>query len=495
MLRRFWVIAASCLALGGLILVPAEVLAFRGGGGGFGGMRGGGGFGGMHSFGGMHGFGGMHSFGGIRSFGGTHFGRSFGGHHAFARGHVTHFARSSHFHTRTATGRHFTNHHFAQNRVAGNRLAAQRFARNARANRLANLAGHNANLRATRANFRGRNAFANAKWGGHDWRHRGFRRFWAGGVFWPYFFGDYFSYAFWPYDYWDGFWGWGPDVLLWSAFWPYYDYPYSDYGYYSAAYPAPVYSGDIYSAYRHAYLRPERYAGITPQEAAATCAGIAPGVGGLPFQRIAAIIEPAPDQQQAFDELKAAMTKASQILSGACPGETPATPVARLDAMEQRLQAMLQAEEIVRDPLERLYSLLSQAQKRRLDATAAAGGRPANGRPNLAKLCSSEAGFAKVPAEDIARTISLSSQQSDDLDALTRASDKAADMLRDACPATVPETLSARLDAADARLRALIQAIEMVRPEVRTFFASLTPVQQTALNSEAPRVRTASRRR
>jgi len=140
---------------------------------------------------------------------------------------------------------------------------------------------------------------AEACWGGHEWRHQGFQRFWADGVFWPYFFGDYFSYAFWPYDYYGLFWGWGPDALLWSAFWPYYDYPYGDYGDYGAGYPAGV-AGDIYAHCRRYRAevpqQPQRVASISPQEAAATCAGFAPGVDNLPFQRVEAIIEPAPDQ-------------------------------------------------------------------------------------------------------------------------------------------------------------------------------------------------------
>ncbi len=337
----------------------------------------------------------------------------------------------------------------------------------------------------------GGNAFSNARWGGHEGHHRGFRRFWAGGVFWPYFFGDYFSYALWPDDYWDTFWDWGPDVMVWSAFWP-------DYGYGDGSYAAyPVYSGDIYSHYRHVHRRPpaSRKAGIGPQEAAGACAGFAPGVDGLPFQRIAEIVKPTPDQQQAFDELKDAIAKASRTLSGACPSQTPLTPVARLDAMQQRLQAMLEAEEIVSAPLERLYDLLSPEQKQRLNAAAANGRQTARGGVDLAKLCSNEAGFANVPTEEITRAITLDPQQRQDLDALGRASDRAANSLRDTCPANVPNTLSARLNAARARLHALIQAIDTIRPELGTFFASLTPAQKTALNTEAPPTRTASHRR
>ncbi|MFY9643504.1 MAG: Spy/CpxP family protein refolding chaperone [Rhodomicrobium sp.] len=350
------------------------------------------------------------------------------------------------------------------------------------------FANRSESANAGRLGFARGNAFTNAKWGGHEWGHNGFRRFWAGGVFWPFFWGDYFSYAFWPYDYWDTFWGWGPDALLWSAFWPDYEYPYWDYGYFGAGY-----SGGTYPAAVPA--QSEHYTGISSQEAAATCAGFAPGVDNLPFQRLAEIIQPTPGQQQAFDELKAAMTKASEILTSACPAATPATPAARLDTMEERLQAMLQAEEGVQGPLERLYGLLTPTQRQRLETAMGNGQTAGKGQVNLAKLCSSEAGFTNVPAQDIARTISLSVQQRQDLDSLMKVSNRAANMLRETCPANVPNTLDARLDAAQARLRALIQAMKMVKPEVQTFFASLSPAQRSALNSETPRTRMASQRR
>ena len=96
--------------------------------------------------------------------------------------------------------------------------------------------------------------------------------------------------------------------------------------------------------------------------------------------------------------------------------------------MEQRLQAMLEAEKTVRGPLERLYGLLTPEQKQRLDAATASGGQTGRARVDLAKLCSNEAGFANVPAEDITKTISLNSRQQRDLDALKRASQQAAEL-------------------------------------------------------------------
>ncbi|MGA7325720.1 MAG: Spy/CpxP family protein refolding chaperone [Rhodomicrobium sp.] len=342
---------------------------------------------------------------------------------------------------------------------------------------------------ATNSALRHGNAFANERWGGHQWRDHGFRRYWAGGVFWPYFVGDYFSYAFWPYDYYDAFWGWGPDSFLWSAFWPNYDYPYWDYGY-SAGTPD---AGDIYGGYRAAIPeRARRVARVSGQEAVSTCAAFAPGVNGLPVQRLEETIQPTEAQRQAFDDLEAAMIKATDILNNACPAETPLTPVVRLDAMEQRLKAMGEAMEVIHGPLERLYGDLTEQQRQKLDAAVANGKQPA--QMDLAKLCSNQAGFVRVPEDGIAQTIKLNERQMQDLDNLKQASAQAAEQLRGSCPSSVPDGINARLDAAQARIGALIRAIDTVRPAVETFFASLTDAQKSALNSRAPQTRTASAR-
>jgi hypothetical protein len=361
-----------------------------------------------------------------------------------------------------------------------------------------------------------RNGFDNARFSGHDrfrdhgrFEDRGdrFHRFFIGPVFWPYAFGDYFSYAFWPYDYYDAFWGYGADAILWGALSSY--GAYGDDGYAGSLYSGNDggYAGDIYRGYRRS-----RGAGRTgtrrgaqqamrsrtPEELAETCSGFAPGVTDLPLQRIEQIIQPTPEQRAALDDLKAATAKASAILRSSCPAETPITPVARLDAMEQRLTAMEQALQIVREPLERLYVLLSDQQKQKLEAAV----RPDTGQRsasssnvNPAELCSSQAGFANVPADDIAKSVKLSDAQKQLLEKLKQASAKAAEILRASCPENIPDTLDARLDAAQKRIAALIQAVETVRPEAAEFFASLSDEQKAALQAQTQSSRSASNKR
>ena len=57
------------------------------------------------------------------------------------------------------------------------------------------------------------------------------------------------------------------------------------------------------------------------------------------------------------------MQNAVDTLREACPQVTALTPVGRLEAMEQRLNAMIEAANTVRPALEDFYATLSDEQK------------------------------------------------------------------------------------------------------------------------------------
>jgi hypothetical protein len=61
--------------------------------------------------------------------------------------------------------------------------------------------------------------------------------------------------------------------------------------------------------------------------------------------------------------LRDASAKAAEELRGACPTQTPITPVARLDAMSRHVKAMLDAIDTVRPALAKFYDSLSDEQK------------------------------------------------------------------------------------------------------------------------------------
>jgi hypothetical protein len=337
------------------------------------------------------------------------------------------------------------------------------------------------------AAFRRGNGFETPIFGGRHWRGREgrFRHFWAGAVFWPYLFGDYVSYAFWPETYSEPFWAYGPNSILWGALWP--DGGYGEEGYAGegAAYQGgkqPVPSAG------------SQFAGQGTEQDAAVCSGFAPGVVNLPVARLEEIIQPTSGQREALDELKAAFAKAARVLQASCSEQTLLTPVARLDAMEQRLEAMQQAITIIRGPLERLHSLLSEVQIKRLENAAAKPENEQGSSPiNLTELCSGESGLIGVPADEIGRVIRLSDEQRLGLDKLKEASARAANELRTSCPAEVAPTMGARLQDAHRRIASLIQAIETVRPAMGSFYASLSDQQKAALNEEGRASRSARR--
>ncbi len=326
------------------------------------------------------------------------------------------------------------------------------------------------------------NIWYDKQWGGSSFhRHHGRWFRWYGPVFWPYFSGDYFCYGLSP-DFCSGvFWGYGPDTILWGAFWPYSEYYYDE----DAAYAAAG-AGDIYAPYR----APARIASKEPDAnaIAESCAGLAPGLSGLPIEKLQAIIGATEAQRTALEGLKAAASLASDILSRACPSEPPHTPVGRLDAILQRLQAMEEANQAVKGPFQHLYGLLTDGQKRRLEAVSKPFSKPQpapSSGVDIAGLCSSQARFTGMPMDRIASTAGLAGEQQRELEKLKAAAAKAADGLKASCPSSVPDTLAGRLDAAQQRIAALIAAVETVRPALASFYASLTDEQKAALTIQA----------
>jgi hypothetical protein len=90
------------------------------------------------------------------------------------------------------------------------------------------------------------------------------------------------------------------------------------------------------------------------------------GLAEWRISRLERAVQPTEAQRPVFDELKAASKKAAEIISAACPRELSQSPVARLEAMEKRLEAMLQAVKTVRPTFDAFYASLSNEQKARL---------------------------------------------------------------------------------------------------------------------------------
>jgi hypothetical protein len=323
---------------------------------------------------------------------------------------------------------------------------------------------------------------------------------WAGPVFWPFLVGDILSFTFWPYAYYDPFWAYGPDFVLASIFAPGpffglgYGYGENYHGY--EAFPNIYYGGPAYGyGRRHRVARSFQSRRVDREALAETnaaamqsCSGLAPGITDLPAEQIRKTIHPTADQVTTLDDLSVAMSKAGEIVRTSCPNEVPLTPVARLNAAEQRIDAMIQAIQIVRSPLERFDNSLNDEQRQRFDAmsdTRRSDGQGAiSPGGNLATICSQQAGgFINLPVQSVQQVVAPDAQQQGAFDALKKASDYAASVVRASCPTQMPQTPAARLDAAKTRLGAMVDAMKTVRPKLEEFYASLNDEQKARFNA------------
>ena len=77
------------------------------------------------------------------------------------------------------------------------------------------------------------------------------------------------------------------------------------------------------------------------------------------------------DQDVALKDLKEASAKAADLLAANCRSEQPITPTGRLAAIEERLNGIVHALDLVQAPLEKLYNSLSDEQKARFNRVGA----------------------------------------------------------------------------------------------------------------------------
>lgn len=105
-----------------------------------------------------------------------------------------------------------------------------------------------------------------------------------------------------------------------------------------------------------------------PQDQQAkACREPKPGLTNLPIEQIDEIVRPNAEQRDALERLNTSTIQAVEALQAACPDVIALTPVGRLETMEKRLQAMLDAAETVQPALEDFYAALSNEQKARFN--------------------------------------------------------------------------------------------------------------------------------
>ena len=307
--------------------------------------------------------------------------------------------------------------------------------------------------------------------------HGGFTG-WSGPLFWPHAYDDIFDYTFWPYEFDETFWAYAYADVYNSIVWPYGD---------------SVGIGVPGGPPRSTRSRTGTPAGQS-HEITQLCGDRTPGLTDWPIERIEQTVTPTQAQQAALLELKSASAKAIEVLHAACPIDGVAPPLARLDAMEKRLDAMLRAVDLVHPALESFYDSLRDEQKARFNAIGYAGnapqretgtGREGERRSHPTHFCSGDHGAAlsHQSVRRIERAVHATESQRGALDDLGVASTRALATLRSACPVGIPATPLARLDVLDKRLDAMAQAVKTIRPAMQHFYDLLGEEQKAVFNA------------
>ena len=110
------------------------------------------------------------------------------------------------------------------------------------------------------------------------------------------------------------------------------------------------------------------------REVAQICSAPVSGIAGIPLEQIERAVRPDATRRASLRHLADALTSAGNVLRSNCPGGNAITPVLRIDAMEQRLDAMLHAIEDLQPALNEFYDLLSPEQKVRFNLLAPTAG-------------------------------------------------------------------------------------------------------------------------
>jgi hypothetical protein len=239
-----------------------------------------------------------------------------------------------------------------------------------------------------------------------------------------------------------------------------------------------------------------------------------------PFDALARIADADEGQRTALAALRDSAKKAAERLTADCPQDVPAAPSARLEAVEQGIDATLAAFDMVEPALQSFYGALDDEQKARLyrDMMAAPGAtaaREATGRrdarhdarqkysfrrhrarayasaertpaaaretaaPGWSAMCEELAAVLRGwPVREIERDVRLSSAQRVAFYELVTSSLKAADTLGSACPAETALTPVGRMDAMRKRLAAVRAATAAIRPALVRFYEALDQGQK-----------------
>lgn len=113
--------------------------------------------------------------------------------------------------------------------------------------------------------------------------------------------------------------------------------------------------------------KPTANAEASQAQDAKSCKEPKAGLSNLPIEKIEDVVKPTEAQEASLTKLQEATDKAVGILQAACPDDTPVTPPGRLEMMDKRLTAMIDAATTVQPALTDFYGSLTNEQKARFN--------------------------------------------------------------------------------------------------------------------------------
>jgi hypothetical protein len=130
-----------------------------------------------------------------------------------------------------------------------------------------------------------------------------------------------------------------------------------------------------------------------------SCGAAQPGVTEWPAAEIEARLHPTEAQRASLKALQDASAKAADLLKSSCPTAEPITPPARLEAIANRLETMLQAVKMVRAALDDFYGKLNDEQKAQFEAIgprlSGLSDQPTAGRTHVRRHRAGMGGFIR----------------------------------------------------------------------------------------------------
>jgi hypothetical protein len=206
-------------------------------------------------------------------------------------------------------------------------------------------------------------------------------------------------------------------------------------------------------------------------------------IASVPITDIQRAIQTNDAQRAALDELGNASVQAAQIIKAACPTDIASTPLGHIDAMQQRVQAMLNGVKIVRRPLEGFYNTLNDEQKARIDALGQSPSGPQGaGVGSPISTCNTRA-IPDWSTSQVEKSLRPSPAQRESFTVLQTAAAKARDMLQTSCPGQMPTTTPVRIAAIEQRLQSILAAIQTLRGPLNDFYNSLSDNQKAQFNT------------